>query len=183
VKYAIDARFESLRKTRTKKPSPPARPAEAPNEKQADARFKTLRKRMLAAGRALAESGAIRATYRAYRGRRLGPYFRVVYCRHGRQKWIYVGRSAELAGRLRQLLAALRAPAEERRRLRRLCAAARRALRTQKAAWQTELARHGLVAKGFEVRARQPPHVPTPHGPPAQRPRQPAIGRAPLTRH
>jgi hypothetical protein len=138
---------------------------------------------MLAAAPALAESGAVRATWRTYRGRRLGPYFRVVYCHRGRQKWIYVGRSAELAGQLRQLLAVLQAPAEERRQLRRLWAAARRGLATQKVAWQAELARHGLVAKGFEIRARQPPHVPTPHGPPAQRPRQPAIGRAPLTRH
>jgi hypothetical protein len=59
-----------------------------------------------------------------------------------------------LAGRLRQLLALFQAPAAERRQLRRLCVAARRALRTQKAAWQAELARHGLLAKGFELRAR-----------------------------
>ncbi|MGA2063551.1 MAG: hypothetical protein ABSG86_01215 [Thermoguttaceae bacterium] len=110
---------------------------------------------MLAAAPALAESGAVRATWRTYRGRRLGPYFRVVYCHRGRQKWIYVGRSAELAGQLRQLLAVLQAPAEERRQLRRLWAAARRGLATQKVAWQAELARHGLVAKGFEIRARQ----------------------------
>jgi hypothetical protein len=154
VKNTSDAKFKSLRKTATKRPLPPTRLEPASSEERADARFKTIRRRMLAAAPALAESGAIRATWRTYRGRRLGPYFRVVYCYRGRQKWIYVGRSAELAGRLRQLLALFQAPAAERRQLRRLCVAARRALRTQKAAWQAELARHGLLAKGFELRAR-----------------------------
>ena len=155
MKNTRATRRKSVQKSATKKPSPPARPEQRSSEEGADVSFKSLRKWMLAARRALAESGALEATWRTYRGRRLGPYFRLAYRRRGRRKWIYVGRSAELAERLRQLLAALQAPAEERRRLRRLCVAARRALATQKAAWQAELARHGLAAKGFEVRARQ----------------------------
>lgn len=155
MKNTFDAKFKSLRKTAPKKPSPPAHPEQAFRGERADFTFKALRKRLRAAGRALAESGTLEATWRTYRGRRLGPYFRLAYRRRGRRKSIYVGRSAELAGRLRQLLAALRAPAEERRQLRRLRAAARRALGTQKAAWQAALARHGLVAKGYEIRARQ----------------------------
>jgi hypothetical protein len=155
VKNTLDTRRKSVQKSATKKPPPPARPEQASSQEPTDVSFKSLRKWMLAAGCALAESGTLKATWRTYRGRRLGPYFRLAYRRRGRRKWIYVGRSAELAGRLRQLLAMLQAPAEERRRLRRLCAAARRALGIQKAAWQAELAGRGLVAKGFEIRAGQ----------------------------
>lgn len=75
----------------------------------------------------LARQGAVVASWRVWQGRRLGPYFRLAYREAGRQRSIYLGRSEELAGRVRRLLEQLRDPPQQRRQCRQLIAAVRRA--------------------------------------------------------
>ena len=111
-----------------------------------------------------ATQGAVLATWRTYRGRRLGPYFRVSWRERGRQRSIYLGRSEELASRVRRLLDDRHRPRREKRRFERLKAQVRASLRRCKARLKEELAMIGIHLKGFEFRGaaralarRQPP--------------------------
>ncbi len=99
-----------------------------------------------------AACGAVVASWRTYRGRRLGPYYRLAYREGGRQRSIYLGRCAELARRVRGLLERLHRPGRERRRLARLQAQVRRSLRRWKARLARELAGWGVRVKGYEFR-------------------------------
>ena len=104
------------------------------------------------AASAVATAGSIVETWRTYRGRRLGPYFRVAYREAGIQKSIYIGNNAELIAAARGLLAELQADERARRMVQRLQLATRASLRAAKTAWEGELARVGLHLQGFEVR-------------------------------
>jgi hypothetical protein len=96
--------------------------------------------------------GAVVAGLREYQGCMLGPYHRLVYRDGGRQRSLYLGRSAELADAVGALLRHLQAPRQRRRTWARMRAQARAALRAQKGRWQEDLARWGLRAQGYEVR-------------------------------
>ena len=48
-----------------------------------------------------------RSFWRTYRGKRLGPYFQLAYRDRNCQHWVYLGRSQDLADRVRDLLARL----------------------------------------------------------------------------
>jgi hypothetical protein len=98
--------------------------------------------------------GAVVSTLRSRGGRTFGPYYGLVYRKEGRQRSIYLGRSAALADEVRALLAALQGTLREERDWRRLRRAMKSALRAQKAAWGEELAKHGFLLKGYEVRRR-----------------------------
>lgn len=96
--------------------------------------------------------GSVVATWRTYHGRRMGPYFRLAYRDSGRQRSVYLGRSRELADRVREMLHTLQAPLAEHRKWNRLRAQARVELRRVKSLWAGELANFGLHLKGYEIR-------------------------------
>lgn len=99
-----------------------------------------------------ATQGTVVATWRVYRGRRLGPYFQIAYRRAGRQRAIYVGRSEELAQRVRRLLDRLQGLHRGRQVSKRLQAQVRASLRRTKAQLRGLLAVWGIKLKGFEFR-------------------------------
>jgi len=74
------------------------------------------------------------------------------YRKGGRQWSIYLGRSEELARRVRDLLARLQHPRRWRRDSRRLQAQVRASLRKAKAQLREKLARWGIILKGWEFR-------------------------------
>ncbi len=51
-----------------------------------------------------AGQGAVVATWRTYRGRRLGPYYRLAWRENGRQRSIYLGRQGPIVEEVRLLL-------------------------------------------------------------------------------
>ncbi|MFH1922144.1 MAG: hypothetical protein ABIP48_19950 [Planctomycetota bacterium] len=107
---------------------------------------------MLVAPGVFATQGTVVSTSRTYRGRRLGPYFRLAFRKGGRQWSIYLGRSEGLARRVRDLLARLQHPRRWRRASRRLQAQVRASLRKAKAQLRKELAVRGITLKGWEFR-------------------------------
>lgn len=96
--------------------------------------------------------GSVVRTWRTVRGERRGPYFALRYRDAGRQRSLYLGRSPEVAGEVRRLLAGLQAPRQQSQQLARLRRAARAAVRQSKRAWQAELERVGWTLQGYEVR-------------------------------
>ena len=110
--------------------------------------------KILASEEALRHQGTMVATWRTQRGRTSGPFFRLAYRQGGRQRSIYLGRSASLAQSVQSLLAVLQGPVREARDWQRLRRAVKSALRARKAEWARELAKHGLWLKGYEVRHR-----------------------------
>lgn len=116
------------------------------------------------------------ATWRVYRNRRLGPYFQVVYHLDRRQRALYIGRSPELADRVRRLLDQFQRNHRERRLLKRLETHARASLRRAKTQLKELLALRGIRMKGFEFRGvrRALPLPPIPRAAPAA-----ALGKTP----
>ena len=99
-----------------------------------------------------ARQGTLVAGWREYRGRRLGPYYRLAYREAGRQRSLYVGRSQGLIGLVRRLLERLQRPFRQSRLLGDLKVRARAALRGHKAVLRRHLAQWGIHLKGFEFR-------------------------------
>jgi tRNA/tmRNA/rRNA uracil-C5-methylase (TrmA/RlmC/RlmD family) len=96
--------------------------------------------------------GVVVATWRSYRGRRLGPYYRVEF-RHGdKHQSIYLGACAGFAEEVRQWLRDLKRPIRQERAYRRERAKLRAVLRRQKHRLDVELEKIGLYLKGYEVR-------------------------------
>lgn len=124
-------------------------------QKQA-ARFDAVAAQILAHKPLFAAQGTVTADWRTYRGRRLGPYFRVDFRDCGRRKSSYLGRDEALAERVRRLLADLQELHRDRMLFRRLKAQVRVALRRQKDELRRELAKWGIVLKGWEFRGFPP---------------------------
>ena len=121
-------------------------------DQKAAARFGRVRALVLAERGRLAVQGSVVAGWRIYGGRRLGPYFRLAYREGGRQRSIYLGRCAELARRVRELLAELQRPRRQRLLFARLVAQVRASLRSAKAELERRLAVWGIRLEGFEFR-------------------------------
>ena len=124
-------------------------------DQKARERFEWVRAFLLTEPRQFARQGSVVAGWREYAGRRLGPYFRLAYREKGRQRSIYLGRCAELARRVREVLAGLRRGDRERRRLGRLVAQVRASLRQVKDRLRGQLAELGIQLKGFEFRGQR----------------------------
>lgn len=92
--------------------------------------------------------GAVVATFRNYRGTTLGPYFKLNYREHGRQRSIYLGRAQRLADAVRALLDERQSPEILRRQLRRLRRSGRARLRAHCRVWNREL-QQGLEVRGW----------------------------------
>jgi len=96
--------------------------------------------------------GVVVATWRSYRGRRFGPYYRIEF-RHGdKRQSIYLGACGGFAEEVRQCLRALKSPIQQERAYRRERAKLRADLRCQKHQLDIELEKIGLYLKGCEVR-------------------------------
>lgn len=101
----------------------------------------------------LTTQGAVTATWRQWRGRRLGPYFRLVYRNAvGRQQSIYLGADAGLAAEVQSSLRRLRACEAERRQVDTIRRAVRREIRQLRAALNKELSQLALRCQGGEIR-------------------------------
>jgi len=114
----------------------------------------------------LAQQGAVVAAWRRRNGRRIGPYYSLVYRElSGRQCSVYLGAVSDLVEAVRRQIAELQAPL----RLKRQLAGIRRALRREFVAAQeqldVELAQIGLSRKGSEIRgwSRTPRRLPSNH--------------------
>ena len=101
-----------------------------------------------------ARQGAVVATWRDYRGRKLGPYYRLAYRENGRQRSVYLGRCPTLVARVREALAAVQAPLRQSRALRRMKTQAKAAFRAAKAELDRRLRPIGLFLKGMETMGR-----------------------------
>jgi hypothetical protein len=103
------------------------------------------------AGR-LMRQGYVAETWREYRGRRLGPYYRLWWREEGRKRSVYLGRDAALAEEVRASLRQMQAPLRKKREADRRLKQQRAMVRQFKARWEAELHKIGLRLKGFEVR-------------------------------
>jgi hypothetical protein len=108
----------------------------------------------------LASQGSVHASWRTYQGRRLGPYYRLLFRIDGRQHSRYLGTDPAFADEIRCLLAHMQAPLREGRTLTRCRAQLRAALRLQKRELDGQLRRLGLYLKGSEIRGRRKPRSP-----------------------
>ena len=126
---------------------------DSPDNKSPEAtRFERVRLYIKLHLRQFVTQGSVIAGWRQSGGRRLGPYYRLIHRRDGRQQTFYLGKSEWLAEEVRKLLAIVRRPLREARALKRLQASARASLRKAKAELRVQLARFGLLLKGFEIR-------------------------------
>ena len=96
--------------------------------------------------------GAVVATWRWCKGRRLGPYWRLAYREAGRQCSVYLGRMGEGVQRVRQALARRQGFRRWRRTYRRLRRQVKASLRAHLAEFDRQLHALGLWRKGLEVR-------------------------------
>jgi hypothetical protein len=122
------------------------------NRKLVDQETHPALRQIAARPKVFARQGTIVASWREYRGRKLGPYYRLAYRKDGRQRSIYLGRSQSLIERVRAALAALRAPLRRLRSLAKMQESIRTSLRREKIRLDGMLREFGLYLKGFEVR-------------------------------
>jgi hypothetical protein len=98
----------------------------------------------------LANRGTVVADWHMVRGRRQGPYYRLIYHKGRVKQAIYLGRSEELVQQVRDLLAEFQTLRRAREQRRRLWAYIRRQLRDLKARHRREMAAFGVVLEGWE---------------------------------
>ena len=126
------------------------------NRKSVDQKAVVVRQRVMdliaANSEVLTRQGAVVESWREYRGRRLGPYFRLAYRIDERQRSIYLGTDVKLAKNICELLADLHAPRRKRQALSRMRESARKNLAKHKDRLRKELAEVGLYQKGNEFR-------------------------------
>lgn len=107
--------------------------------------------------RLFSRQGVVVEAWRDYRGRRLGPYFRLAFRDQGKQRSLSLGSDRELAEEVRRALSELQAPLCQRRAARKRHARVRAGLRRAKAEWNRELEKSGLYLQGYEVRGWRGP--------------------------
>lgn len=100
----------------------------------------------------LSRQGSVHQSCRYYRGRRLGPFYRLIYRQGGRQWSVYLGRDEGLANEVRQALRKMQAQLQRDRAMDRQLALVKATLKKQKQALDPELHRRGLYRKGNEIR-------------------------------
>jgi hypothetical protein len=100
----------------------------------------------------LSRQGEVVAGWRVYRGKRLGPYWRLAYRQGGRSHGLYLGRWSGLVQKVRRLLDQWQEPLRRQREWAQLRRSVKTTLRAGKLRWAAELARAGLRLQGYEVR-------------------------------
>jgi hypothetical protein len=96
-----------------------------------------------------ASQGRVEKCWRNYRGRRIGPYYRVVFREGKSRKSIHLGRSAELAYQVKAFLAELQRPLRQRRDTGHCRKIIRASLRAEKAKLEKLLLPLGFHMKGY----------------------------------
>ena len=96
--------------------------------------------------------GSVVPSYRTKNGRRFGPYYRLDYVEHGRQRSRYLGRSELLAQEARNLLTQLQRPRNDHREETRATRLRQANLRKAKRHWQQTLRAYGLYSRGWSAR-------------------------------
>jgi hypothetical protein len=99
-----------------------------------------------------ARQGTIVASYRAYRGHKLGPYYRLIYRAAGRQCSVYLGKSEKILAQVRRLLEKLQKPLKSRQILQHAQKTAQADLKRHMAQFRIDLLRVGLQLRGYSVR-------------------------------
>ena len=132
-------------------PNPETGDSVSQNKKDA-ARFARVQQFIQANLEIFARQGSVAATWRTYNGKRLGPYYQLAYRDRGRQHWLYLGRSEQLARQVRELLDNLHRPRREHRLYSRLQAQVRSSLRQATAHLKEVCAKWGITLKGYEFR-------------------------------
>jgi hypothetical protein len=100
----------------------------------------------------LALQGSIQASYRVYRGRQLGPFFRLSFREAGKQRSRYIGGDRALAAEIGRHLQKLQAPLSGARQIERSLTEHRHQLKLAKAEFRRHLEVHGLRLQGNEIR-------------------------------
>ncbi|MBN2579784.1 MAG: DUF1678 domain-containing protein [Pirellulales bacterium] len=100
----------------------------------------------------LARQGTIIASYRTYRGQKLGPYYRLAFRDEGRQRSIYLGKSEIILRQVRNLLEKLQKPLKTRHNLRHAQKVMQAAMKKHMARFRVDLLRVGLQLRGYAVR-------------------------------
>jgi hypothetical protein len=118
-----------------------------------------------------AGQGSIQASYRVYRGRKLGPFFRLSFREGGKQRSQYIGCDRNLAAEIEKQLQKLQEPLLRAREVERWLGHCRQNLKVAKLEFRRRLEKHGLRLQGNEVRGwRVPQRVAVaPTTPPAWR--------------
>ena len=114
-------------------------------------RFDRARTFILANPALFAAQGSVVATWRVRGKKRFGPYYRLAYRRHGRQRSIYLG-PRPVADRLRQFLHQLQRPHRRHQFYKRLQTQVRASLKRAKTHLAKQLAALGVTLKGYEFR-------------------------------
>lgn len=96
-------------------------------------------------------SGTVVSTFRTYKSRRLGPYFRLAYRVDGRQCAVFIGGDADVAEEVRQYLSDLQRPRDQKFAVSRARRAAAQQMVADLAQFDVELAAVGLRRRGSQV--------------------------------
>jgi hypothetical protein len=100
----------------------------------------------------LSRQASVQASWRRYRGRRLGPYYRLSSREGEKQCSLYLGRCPKMAEEVREALGALQGPLRHERELNREVRQIQTAIREEKQALDRDLLPRGLYRKGNEIR-------------------------------
>jgi hypothetical protein len=103
-------------------------------------------------GDLFASQGSVQEAYRLYKGRKLGPFFRLSFREAGKQRSLYIGRDRALAGAIERQLQTLQASRARARQLERCLADCRRSLQAAKLEFRCRLEAQGLHLQGNEIR-------------------------------
>jgi hypothetical protein len=116
------------------------------------ARLEKLRLQLLAHQELIAKDGCLAATWKNYRGKRLGPYYRVEFRQDRAVKTIYLGRDPLLVEFATALIDDIKKPSRQKRYLRRLRAEIRASLRRTFAEAEQFVAPFGYHRRGLSFR-------------------------------
>ena len=122
------------------------------NRRSVDQKLADALELLLAHPEIFTRQGTVVASWRSYRGRRLGPYYRLTYRQEGRQRSVYLGNCSELASQLRDTLTEMQQPLATHRAYRRHRAQVAAGLRQAKKVLNAQLRAYGMQLKGYEIR-------------------------------
>ena len=100
----------------------------------------------------LAAQGSVQVSYRLYKGRKLGPFFRLSFRQAGQQRSMYIGRDRALAAAVETELKKLQGPRWCARQIDRCLADCRHNLKEARLEFRRRLETQGLRLQGGEIR-------------------------------
>ena len=119
------------------------------------ARCERLQRQLLENKELIARDGCLGAIWKTYRGKRLGPYYRVEFRLNRTTRTIYIGRDEELVKMVREMIDELKQSRREDRLIRQARTAARAALRRSLAETEVLAAPFGYRRRAFRFCKRR----------------------------